>query len=87
MFTTFRGGQSGPWRVTAMRSLKGEPLPPVRSLSVVHSQAIALPLQPSAISWRLAGTTSDLRYVERAEKERLAEVPAGLAGRKRAARR
>jgi chlorite dismutase len=61
-----------------MRSLKGEPLPPVRSLSVMHSQAIALPLQPSAISWRLAGTTSHLRYAERAEKERLAEVQAGL---------
>ena len=78
MFTTFRGGQSGPWRVTALTSVKGEALPPVRSLSMVHSQAIALPLLPSQTSWRLAGTASHLRYVERPEKEQLAEMQAGL---------
>ena len=78
MFTTFRGGQSGLWLVTALSAPAGEPLPPVRSLSVVHSAAIALPLLPSQNSWRLAGVASHGRYVERPEKERLAEVPAML---------
>ena len=48
------------------------------SLSVVHSEAIALPLLPSQTSWRLAGVASHVRYVERPEKARLAEVQAGL---------
>jgi hypothetical protein len=78
MFTTFRGGQSGGWRITAMAAVKGAPLPPVHSLSVVHSDAIALPLLPSQTSWRLAGVASHLRYVERPEKTQLEAVQAGL---------
>jgi hypothetical protein len=78
MFTTFRGGQSGAWRVTSLAPVKGEPLPPVNSVSVVHSEAIALPLLPSATSWRLAGVTSHARYTERAEKALLEEAQAGL---------
>jgi chlorite dismutase len=64
--------------VTALTALSGEPLLPVRSLSVIHSEAIALPLLPSQNSWRLAGVTSHGRYVERAENGQLAEVPAAL---------
>jgi chlorite dismutase len=78
MFTTFRGGRSGAWRITALAPVTGEPLAPVASLSVVHSAAIALPLLPSQTSWRLAGVASHLRYVERAEKTQLEEVQAGL---------
>jgi chlorite dismutase len=78
MFTTFRGGQSGAWRVTAISRVKGETLPRVAALSVVHGEAIALPLLPSQTSWRLAGVTSHLRYVERAEKEQLAAIQPGL---------
>jgi hypothetical protein len=78
MFTTFRGGQSGAWRVISILPVKGEPLPPVASLSVVHSAAIALPLLPSLTSWRLAGVTSHARHVERAERVLLEEVQAGL---------
>jgi chlorite dismutase len=78
MFTTFRGGQSGAWRVTSLAPVKGEPLAPVRSLSIVNAEAIALPLLPSQTSWRLAGVTSHARYVERAEKAQLAAVQAGL---------
>jgi chlorite dismutase len=78
MFTTFRGGQSGAWRVTSLSPVKGEPLALTPALSVVSSPAIALPLLPSQTSWRLAGVTSHLRYVERAEKEQLAAVQAGL---------
>ena len=78
MFTTFRGGQSGAWRITALSAVKGEPLAPVRSLSMVHAAAIALPLLPSQTSWRVAGVASHLRYAERAEKVKLEEVQAGL---------
>ena len=78
MFTTFRGGQTGAWRVTTLSTVKGETLAPVRSLSIVHSAAIALPLLPSPTSWRLAGVASHLRYVERVEKTQLEEVQAGL---------
>ncbi|MEA2918587.1 MAG: hypothetical protein QOJ15_10668 [Bradyrhizobium sp.] len=85
MFTTFRGGQTGAWQVTALSPVKGEALARVRSLSIVHSQAIALPLLPSPTSWRLAGVASHLRYVERTEKAQLAEVPAEL-GRHAASR-
>ena len=78
MCTTFRGGQSGGWRVTSISRVKGETLPRVPALSVVHSEAIALPILSSATAWRLAGTTSHLRYTERTEKEQLAAVQAGL---------
>ena len=78
MFTTFRGGQSGAWRITSIAPVKGAPLAQVPSLSVVHSEAIALPLLPSQTSWRLAGVASHLRYVERAEKAQLEAAQAGL---------
>src|SRR6266851_8739566 len=78
MFTTFRGGQSGAWRITSISRVKGEALPRVPALSVVQSDAIALPILPSATAWRLAGTVSHLRYTERAEQEQLAAVQAGL---------
>lgn len=78
MFTTFRGGQSGAWRITAMTPVKGAPLRTVPSLSVVHSEAIALPLLPSQTAWRLAGVASHLRYVERTEKTQLEAAQVGL---------
>ena len=80
MFTVFRGGQSGAWRVTLMAPVKGEGLAPTASLSVTHSESIALPILPSQNphSWRLAGVPSHVRYVERAEKEQLTAMQAGL---------
>ncbi len=78
MFTTFRGGQSGGWRVTSIARVKGETLARVPALSVITSEAIALPLLPSQTAWRLAGVISHLRYVERPEKEQLTAVQAGL---------
>ena len=78
MFTTFRGGQSGAWKITSLAAVKGETLAPVPALSVVRSAAIALPLLPSQTSWRLAGVASHLRYVERAEKAQLERARAEL---------
>src|SRR5215207_1064214 len=85
MFTTFRGGQSGAWRVTLLSPVKGQALASVPALSITHSPSIALPILPSATSWRVAGTASHVRYVERAEKEQLAAAEAPL-GRKEATR-
>ena len=78
MFTIFRGGQSGAWRVTRFAPVKGAALAPTPALSVVHSLSIALPILPSLTSWRLAGVASHVRYTERAEKEQLAAVQAEL---------
>jgi chlorite dismutase len=78
MFTIFRGGQSGAWRVTRLVGVKGESLVPTPALSVTHSESIALPILPSQTGWRLAGTASHVRYVERAEKQQLTAVQAAL---------
>ena len=85
MFTTFRGGQSGAWRVVSQAAVKGAGLLSTPALSIVDSESIALPILPSQTSWRLAGVASYGRYVERAEKERLVAVQAGL-GRPEATR-
>jgi chlorite dismutase len=78
MFTVFRGGQSGAWRVTRFAPVKGASLARTPALSSVYSASIALPILPALTSWRLAGVASHVRYVERAEKEQLAAVQAPL---------
>src|SRR3954449_13491889 len=78
MFRTFRGGQSGGWRITSISPVMGEPLAFMPALSVTDSEAIALPLVPSRQAWRLVGVASSLRYTERAEKQQLNAVQAGL---------
>jgi chlorite dismutase len=85
MFTTFRGGNSGAWQIMSVKPVMGEALPSAPGLSIIHGEAIALPLIPSSTSWRLAGVASHLRYVERAEKIKLGAVQAGL-GRSEATR-
>src|SRR5947199_9634510 len=78
MFTVFRGGKSGAWRVTRFAPVKGASLSPTPALSVVHSLSIALPIMPSPTSWRLADVASHLRYTERPEKEQLVAVQAEI---------
>jgi chlorite dismutase len=78
MFTTFRGGNSGAWQVLSLSPIKGEALATIPCLSIIHAEAIALPLIPSQSSWRLAGVASHVRYVERGEKVALGAVQAGL---------
>jgi chlorite dismutase len=78
MFTIFRGGRSGAWRVTRFAAVRGASLSPTPALSVVHSLSIALPIMPSPTSWRLAGVASHLRYTERPEKEQLVAVQAEI---------
>lgn len=78
MFTTFRGGESGGWQVVSATPVKGDGLALTRYLSVTQTAAVALPLVPSRISWRLVGVASHVRYVERGEKEQLSGVEAAL---------
>ena len=78
MFRTFRGGQSGGWRVTSISPVKGDPLPFVPALSATDSEAVALPLVPSRNAWRLVGVASHLRYTTRAEKLELSAGQAAL---------
>ena len=78
MFTVFRGGQSGAWRVTRFAPVKGAGLVRTPALSSVYSASIALPILPALTSWRLAGVASHVRYTERAEKEQLVAVQAPL---------
>ena len=74
MFTVFRGGQSGAWRVTRLAPVKGAGLARTPALSSVYSASIALPILPALTSWRVAGVASHVRYTERAEKEQLTAV-------------
>ena len=78
MFTIFRGGQSGAWRVTKLAPVKGTGLTRTPALSSVHSSSIALPILPALTTWRVAGVASHVRYTERAEKDQLASVQAKL---------
>jgi chlorite dismutase len=78
MFTTFRGGQTGTWQVLSIAPVIGESLPTMPALSITHADAISLPPAPSTNSWRLIGTASHVRYVERLEKIALNKVQAGL---------
>ena len=83
MFTTFRGGQSGAWRVTLLSPVKGEALAAVPALAITQStrsRCRSCPRRPRGGS---AGVASHLRYIERAEKELLAAGQAPL-GRKEA---
>ncbi len=63
----FAGGEVGPWRVVQMIAVAGEPLAHVSRLNVVQSAAPA-----GEAAWFLRGVTSNERYVERSERERLA---------------
>jgi chlorite dismutase len=78
MFRTFRGSQSGGWRITSIMPVTGAPLPMMPALSVTDSDAVSLPLVPSRNAWRLVGVGSSLRYTERTEKQQLVAVQADL---------
>jgi len=58
----FAGGDSGLWRVTAQKTLSGEPLVRVARLSVLQAPAAA-----SSGRWVLRGFTSNSRYATRSE--------------------
>ncbi len=68
----FIAGDTGPWTVTSMRAVCGEPLPPATRLRICTDMPA-----PGA-PWSLRGITSNERYVTRPEKTALAAVQEGL---------
>ena len=68
--STFIGGPNGPWRVVKMDTVIGPSLEAVDRLTVIEG-LLERPLRGG--SWALCGITSNERYVERFEKQRLSE--------------
>lgn len=65
---TFSGGTAGTYHIESMRTLAGEPLAPATRLAV-HEGVWHT---PAGAAWSLRGVSGHARYVERAEKQRLA---------------
>jgi hypothetical protein len=71
----FAGGQSGVWRVLAIRPVLGDTLPEAERVAVCRGD------EPSPLKsqWTLSGVISNVRYVERPEQQELTlkEAPLG----------
>lgn len=73
--TTFTGSAIGPWRVTGMRAVAGDPLPLAARVDMrIGEMDAGLP----GAAWTLRGVTSNERYVTREEKQALAAKQQGL---------
>lgn len=69
----FTAGDEGPWRITAVQAVIGDTLAPAARLAVAE--------KPEAATrgvWSLSGTTSNVRYANRAEVTALRARQAGL---------
>lgn len=76
---SFSGGSHGQWNVTSSSAIVGAPLATVAQLDIVNGAATAN--DPTAIStaaWTLQGVTSNERYVQQVEKQKLLAVQQGL---------
>lgn len=65
---TFVGGTTGPWAVTGVRAVIGEPLVVTERLDILNGP---VPVPPDGAKWMLRGVTSNERYATRAEKEQM----------------
>ena len=72
---SFIGGDTGPWCVTEMKVMAGEPLPAARRLAIAPSSDT--PADPQA-AWVLRGITSNERYVVREERTQIVAKLLGL---------
>ena len=72
---SFFGGDTGHWRVAAMKAIVGEPLPAASRLAIVSSSEI--PSDPQ-MAWVLRGITSNERYVAREERSQIVVQQLGL---------
>jgi hypothetical protein len=68
LLVAFAGGPTGTWRIEGIDVVRGDALPSVERLEVIEGEAVAVP--PDAV-WVLRGTTSNERYVTRAEQAAL----------------
>lgn len=78
----FDGGSCGEWRVTDIRTIRGDGLPSASHVAVSERPAAAV--HPSA-AWSLRGLVSHVRYTTRSEVESLRARQEGL-GRPAASR-
>ena len=70
---SFMGGDKGRWRVSAMKTIVGEPLPAARRLEIASGPETPADLQAA---WVLRGITSNERYVGREERRQImAKLP------------
>ncbi len=74
-FYSFVGGESGPWRITAIHAVTGLTLEPANFLDVQNANLLEPPVQSQ---WLLRGVTSNQRYVTRPEQTSLVASQAGL---------
>ena len=70
----FIGGETGAWKVIGMKTVCGEPINTVSYLDIVSNLANK---QNKAV-WTLTGFTSNVRYAEKEERERLTSVQPDL---------
>ena len=71
---TFAGGDTGPWKISRIETVTGEPIPAAKQLDVVADT-----VAPRATTrWTLRGITSNERYVVRREKDQLTVKQPGL---------
>jgi chlorite dismutase len=70
----FIGGQSGPWQIARMNTIRGEPLEPVSYLNILPSNGAT----SNNGLWMLKGFTSNIRYAEKTEKDQLTAIQAEL---------
>lgn len=69
----FIGGSTGPWRVQELKAITGESLSAVSHLQVLEKIS-----QTHSGTWTLRGFSSNIRYANKSEKERLVAVQQGL---------
>lgn len=74
-FYTFVGGNTGLWTVTKVKTVSGEPILEPKKIDVLNKPVSAL---PDGALWQLRGVTSNVRYVDRAEKRELESKQAAL---------
>lgn len=70
----FVGDDTGEWEVTSMVALKGDPIARVSHLKRVSSTIV----EPKKGIWTLKGMVSNLRYTEKADKEKLVAIQEDL---------
>jgi hypothetical protein len=73
---TFVAGETGPWQVEAVRAIRGATLPAAAALARLEGADFVTP--PPGAGWTLRGIRSNERYLERAERQRLAAVQQDL---------
>lgn len=73
-FFDFIGGATGHWEIVRTETIIGEPLKTVSHLSIFPSSVTAI----NNSLWTLKGFTSNVRYVEKEEKEKLNATQADL---------